>query len=118
MWDALAEATSWSRRHARVLVDAHWIGGDPGEGEVYGYASWSRMGILVLRNPGEAEASIDVDVVGEAFELPGAAQRYKLFDPWEEGNRYAGITLESGQSHTFKLTPFEVLVLEAHPVKW
>lgn len=118
MWDALAEAASWSRRRAHVLVDVHWIGGDPGEGEVYGYASWSHMGILVLRNPGETEASIDVDVVGEAFELPGAARRYKLFDPWQEGNRYAGITLESGQSHTFKLAPFEALVLEAYPVKW
>jgi len=118
MWDALAQATSWSRRNADVLVDVHWIGGDPGEGEAYGYASWSpRMGILVLRNPGETEASFDVDIA-EAFELPSeAAKRYKLADPWEEENRYAGVTLEGGQAHTFTLAPFEALVLEAQPLK-
>jgi hypothetical protein len=118
MWDALAQAASWSRRNADVLVDVHWIGGDPGEGEAYGYASWSpRLGILVLRNPGETEASFDVDVA-TAFELPDdAAKRYRLVDPWKEGNRYAGVTLESSRAHTFTLAPFEALVLEAQPLK-
>jgi len=27
---------------ATSLVDTHWIGGDPGKLEVYGYASWTR----------------------------------------------------------------------------
>ena len=49
MWDALAEAANWSRANADVLVDTHWIGGDPNRGEVYGYASWSpRKGIVAL----------------------------------------------------------------------
>ena len=29
-WDTLAEAAAWSRANADVLVDTHWIGGDPG----------------------------------------------------------------------------------------
>jgi hypothetical protein len=118
MWDALAEATSWSRRNADVLVDVHWIGGDPGNGEAYGYASWSpRLGILALRNPAETEARFEVDVA-EAFELPDdAAKRYKLVDPWEEENRYADVTLEGGRAHAFTLAPFEALVLEAKPVR-
>jgi len=116
MWDALAEAASWSRRNADVLVDVHWIGGDPGTGETYGYASWSpRQGILVLRNPAEAKVSFSVDIK-EAFELPpGVAERYRLADPWKE--KTADLVVRAGQPHEFVLEPFEALVFEAVPVK-
>ena len=30
-WNVLAEAAKWSRANADVLVDTHWIGGDPGQ---------------------------------------------------------------------------------------
>ena len=51
-WHVLAEAAQWSRANADVLVDTHWIGGDPAKLEVYGYASWTpRKGIVMLRNP-------------------------------------------------------------------
>ena len=61
-WDDLAEAARWSRQNADVLVDTHWIGGNPGAGEVYGWASWSqRKGILVLRNPTDQPADFAAD---------------------------------------------------------
>ena len=51
-WDVLAESARWSRTNAGTLVDTHWVGGDPGKGEVYGWASWSpQKAILTLRNP-------------------------------------------------------------------
>ena len=54
MWDELAAAAKWSRANTDVLVDTHWIGGDPGAGDVYGWASWQpRGGIVVLRNPSD-----------------------------------------------------------------
>ena len=108
MWDALAEATTWSRDNADVLVDVHWIGGDPGAGEVYGYASWSpRKGILVLRNPSEKKAPFEVDV-RETFELPqGAPERYRVSEA----------ILRAGHPHVFELEPFEALVLEALPIQ-
>ncbi len=113
MWDALARAASWSRRNADVLADVHWIGGDPGNGEAYGYASWSpRMGILVLRNPAEKAASLSIDAK-DAFELPPSAPAsYKLQDISKKDE---GITLKAGQPHTFALDPFEALVFDALP---
>ncbi len=118
MWDALAQATSWSREQADVLVDVHWIGGDPGKGDVYGYASWSpRRGVLVLRNPDEKRARFHVDVQ-EAFELPsGAAQSYRLASPWKAKGQGTDITLRAGEPHEFDLAPFEALVLEALPIR-
>jgi len=118
MWDALAEAAAWSRANADVLIDAHWLGGDPGKGEAYGYASWSpRKAILVLRNPGEARSRLDVDAQ-TAFELPpGAPARYRLTQPWKNVDKTSEITLEAGRPHAFDLGPFEALVFEALPQK-
>ncbi|MBN2475569.1 MAG: hypothetical protein JXB62_13235 [Pirellulales bacterium] len=117
MWDALAEAAAWSRAHADVLVDVHFVGGDPGEGQPYGYASWSpRKGILALRNPGETPVQMVVDL-REAFELPdGAPRRYALSSPWKQPPPPAPLAVEAGQPHTFSLAPFEALVLEASPL--
>jgi hypothetical protein len=117
MWDALAEAASWSRRNADVLVDVHWIGGDPGEGQPYGYASWSpRMGILALRNPGEAPAQFALDIA-KAFELPeGAPHRYQLSRPWKDERSRPRIVVEAGRPHHFDLAPLDAMVLEAIPI--
>ncbi len=115
-WDDLAEAVRWSHANADVLVDVHWIGGDPGKAEPYGWASWSRRkGVLALRNPSDQPATISIDI-GKAFELPpGAARRYRLESPWKnEANRPA-ITLEAGTKKVFELKPFEVLVFDAMP---
>ncbi|MEI9903460.1 MAG: hypothetical protein WDN06_05375 [Asticcacaulis sp.] len=40
-WDTLAQAANWSRANADVLKDTHWIGGDPGRLDVYGWAAWA-----------------------------------------------------------------------------
>jgi hypothetical protein len=117
LWDAAAEAIQWSRENADVLVDTHGIGGDPGKGEVYGYASWSpRKGILVLRNPSEKPARHQVDPA-DVFELPeGACRKFRLTSPWkDEAEARPALTLNAGEAHTFELAPFEVVVLDAEP---
>ncbi|MFC1633749.1 enterotoxin [Planctomycetota bacterium] len=115
-WDALAEATKWSRANVDVLVDTHWIGGDPAEGQIYGWASWNeRKGILSLRNPSDKPGRIVMDI-GKAFELPqGAARKYSLKSPWEEDAGKATVVLSAGEVHTLELEPFEVLVFDATP---
>jgi hypothetical protein len=117
-WDDLAEAANWSRANADVLVDSHWIGGDPAQGEIYGWASWSpRKGILVLRNPSEKAQSINLKLL-EAFELPaGAASSFKLHSPWKQDASTVDIVLTTEDPHSFDLKPFDVVVLEATPFK-
>jgi hypothetical protein len=115
-WDALAEAANWSRHNADVLVDTHWIGGDPAKGEVYGWASWSkRKGILALRNPKDEPRRIAVDI-GTAFELPpGAVLAYSLKSPWKDDAEKPETILSAGKEHAFELKPFEVMVFDATP---
>lgn len=116
-WDHLAEAALWSRENADVVVDTHWVGGDPGQLEVYGWASWSpRKAILVLRNPSDKPQSISLDAA-TIFELPAdAAHVYALHSPWKEDRAKKIVRIAAGQSHTFTLGAFEVLVLEGMPV--
>lgn len=115
-WDDLAECARWAHANADVLVDTHWVGGDPGKAETYGWASWARRkGILALRNPGPARATIQVDME-KAFELPAKApRRCALRSPWKEDAKTRPLELRAGIPHAFELGPFEVAVLEARP---
>lgn len=116
MWDALAEAAAWSRDNADVLVDTHWIGGDAGKGEPYGYASWSpRKGILCLRNPSSRPQSLTLKL-SDAFELPQEApRRYALKSPWKTDLTKPTRVVAAEAEDRIELQPFEVLVLEAMP---
>ncbi|HTA29625.1 MAG TPA: enterotoxin, partial [Candidatus Cybelea sp.] len=110
-----AEAAKWSRANAETLVDTHWIGGAPVKGQVYGWAAWSpKKGILTLRNPSAQAAEISIDAA-KVFELPeGAAQHYRVVNPFPD-QKIGATQLRAGQETTFKLEPFEVLVVEALP---
>ncbi len=115
-WRVLAEAAKWSRAHADVLVDTHWIGGDPSKLEVGGFASWSpRMGIVSLRNPDDRTHEFALDV-GTAFELPpGAPTRYSLRAPWRDAPQPPATVAEAGKPVIIRMSPFEIVVLEAIP---
>jgi hypothetical protein len=116
-WDTLAEAANWSRRNAGVLRDTHWIGGDPGKLEVYGWAAWSReKAILTLRNPSDQRQSIALDV-GRAFDLPpGVPHRFVASSPWKQDRAAPPVSLAADEEHVFTLEPFEVLTLETRAV--
>jgi hypothetical protein len=115
-WRVLAEAAKWSRANADVLVDTHWIGGDPSRLEVYGYASWSpRAGVIALRNPDDEPHDYEMDV-GRAFELPpGAPTKFTLHGPWEEDAGQPALHAEAGSPLRLTLEPFEILVFNAAP---
>jgi hypothetical protein len=116
LWDALAEAARWSRANADVLVDTHWIGGDAGKSEPYGYASWSsRKGILCVRNPSRRPQSLTLKLA-EAFELPpGAPTQFTLKSPWRADAARTAERVAISADYRITLQPFEVRVLEARP---
>jgi hypothetical protein len=117
-WDTLAEAAAWSRANADILVDTHWIGGDPSLQEVYGWASWMpRKAVLVLRNPSDKPQTINLDIA-DAFELPAKEIRtYTMHSPWKEDVQQESVRLTPGEPHLLKLKPFEVLVLDGTPAR-
>jgi hypothetical protein len=114
-WDVLAEAAKWSRANADVLRDTHWIGGDPGRLDVYGWAAWSpNKSIITLRNP-DARAQTAVIDLQRQLELPEhAARRFRVHDVWKHGSG-APVQLDADHASTITLAPFEVLTLELTP---
>jgi hypothetical protein len=113
-WNDLAEAAKWSRANANVLVDTHWIGGDPGKGEIYGWASWSpHKAILTLRNPNDQPGTFTSDAA-DLFELPANAKRiFRMHSPWKADRDEPDVVIRAGAPCSFRLAPFEVLVLES-----
>ncbi|NQT40495.1 MAG: enterotoxin [Planctomycetes bacterium] len=116
MWDELAAAARWSRANTDVLVDTHWIGGDPGTGDVYGWASWHpRGGIVVLRNPSEKPCTYDLELA-RALELPDPhLTDYQLKSP-RPSQRIDSLRAAAIKPLRIELQPFEVLVFEATAV--
>lgn len=113
-WDILAKGANWSRKNAETLKDTHWIGGDPGKLQVYGWASWSpAKGIVVLRNPSNKPQTFALDIQS-ALQLPAGAPRdYVAHDPWNSGG--PAVHLQAGHVVTIQLKPWEVRTLDASP---
>ncbi len=114
-WDVLAKAARWSRRNSAVLVDTHWIGGDPARGQIYGWAAWAgRNAIITLRNP-DAIAETFTIHLGRVLQLPhGAAGRYQFVSPQSQKKHPNVVTIAAGIPYTIRLSPFQVKVLEGN----
>lgn len=73
LWADLADCIKWQKRNADVLMDAHWVGGNPWNGSkasVYGWAAWNgRKSTLTLRNGANNSQSITISL-REALEIP------------------------------------------------
>ena len=117
-WDTLADAAKWSRANADVLRDTHWIGGDPGRLDVYGWAAWSpSRAFITLRNPDDKPRLAILDV-GRQLQLPkDAARAFNVSDVWHSGGNDVPKTLDADKQTTIMLQPFEVLTLQLMPVR-
>ena len=118
-WDTLAEAARWSRSHADTLKDVHWIGGDPDQLQIYGWAAWSpREGVITLRNPSNSAQEFSVDVA-KVFELQQTDPAvYKVHSVWQHdknSDKEFAPEMRKGQRFLIHLAPFEVITLEAVP---
>ena len=73
LWNDLADLIKWQKQNEDVLMDAHWVGGDPWTGskaEVYGWASWNGLkSTLALRNGANGAQKITI-TLREALEIP------------------------------------------------
>lgn len=116
-WDIIAESAKWSRRNAQTLRDTHWIGGDPGDLQPYGWAAWSaQRATLTLRNPSDRARDISIEP-GRDFELPAdATGTFDVRSPWRADRGQSSFRMRSGREHRFRLAPLQVLNLEATPV--
>jgi hypothetical protein len=96
-WAVLADALRWAKAHETVLARSRMALGDPGAGEVYGFAA--RKGSVAtacLRNPSPEPRTVDVDWPALLGFPPGAP-----------------LALTARHGEVDVLGPFGVLVVEA-----
>ena len=116
-WNDLAQCATWARSNAEVLVDTHWIGGNPRNREIYGWASWTpKKGIITLRNPDENHQTCTFDLAKFLELPPGAPTSYTLTAPFKQRKeaKLTG-TCNAEVPIQFTMRPFEVLVFEVMP---
>ncbi|GBQ90237.1 alpha-galactosidase [Asaia krungthepensis] len=113
-WQVIAESAQWARKNAGILRDTHWVGGDPGRLEPYGWAAWApEKAILTLRNPDRMPRQILIEP-GHVLELPdGAASHFTVHRLW--GRSAAPTTMDAAHPELIALAPFEVMTLELTP---
>lgn len=116
-WDCLAKAAAWAKANENVLVDVHWVGGDPAKEEVYGYAAWNNdRGVITLRNPSSQRKAFKVEV-GQVFDLPEDTNKNYFFYDAKASPKDNSSLIASGDSFTISLEPFEVKVMNAQLMK-
>lgn len=114
-WPVLGEATRWAVENCKTLENEVMVGGDPRQGQIYGYAHWrGDRGLYVLRNPGLQDrafaAAFDKSVRyrGEA----GRAFQGRVIYPYREALPTA---FTSGQPAHFDVPGCSVMVFELRP---
>ncbi|SLM63762.1 MULTISPECIES: alpha-galactosidase [Dickeya] len=114
-WDTLAQAAKWSQSHASVLVDTHWVGGDPTALDVYGWASWNKnKSIISLRNPSDKPQTYYLNLAKD-FEIPQGETAFFTMKSIYGTN----ISIPTNYKNALVITlkPLETIVYEAIPVK-
>lgn len=113
-WDQLAQGAEFAKKHAAILQDAHWVGGNPKAGNIYGWAAWSPdQSFITLRNPAAQEQSFELNLQ-DALELPQqAVVQYAVRSVWEMNAQ--GWSMHSSVPQVITLKPFALMTLQITP---
>jgi hypothetical protein len=117
-WKVLARAAAWAKSHEKLFRWSRMIGGDPAQGEVYGFAAFDDgHGVLALRNP-SSEPRTFQGSLASLLDLPPATRSrsfnlYGIFGKTRavEGDRRADAAV------SFQLPPLSIAVFEVQPEK-
>jgi hypothetical protein len=86
-WKALGKATNWAVKNQGRLINTLYVGGDPGQGEIYGYISWvDGRALLIVRNPDRASQTLEVPFDEKVYyrKGPGADYHARVVYPFVE----------------------------------
>lgn len=122
LWKDLADCIKWFRGNADVLDDAHWVGGNPwdgNDGDIYGWAAWNaKKCTLALRNSSDREKILKT-TLRRVLDVPafvkGAISLKNAYADQRNLDGISGKTIPLDKEIAFKLKPFEVFVFDGKP---
>ncbi len=114
-WKVLGESLRWWQDRSDILGNTVMVGGNPRNGEVYGYMHWKGdRGILCLRNPDVAEQAVRVPFDKSVlYRGPsGKSFRGRVVYPYFE-DMPAQFT--SGKPRPLSVPGYTVMIIEFEP---
>jgi hypothetical protein len=112
-WKTLARAARWAKAHEKTFRFSRMVGGDPNQGELYGFSAYENgRGTLALRNPSN-EPRVLEDCLATLLDLPRAGEypSFELKGIYGQTGPLEGIQ-EGGAQLRFELPPLQVAVFE------
>jgi hypothetical protein len=115
-WPVLAEAAKWVKSNEDILSDTHWIGGNPLNMEIYGFASWTPdKGIITVRNPDNKAKDFEYKL-DNILEIPDKYRgNFQLKSIRSNGNDNSVLKIVSGKTNRLSLEPYEIRIIEVNP---
>ncbi len=117
-WKVLARAAAWAKSHEKLFRWSRMIGGDPAQGEVYGYAAFDDgRGVLALRNP-SSEPRTFQGSLASLLDLPPAtrSRSFNLHGIFGKTRAVEG-DRRTDAAVSFQLPPLSIAVFEVAPEK-
>ena len=111
-WQVNAEAANWIEDNFDILQKSKMFGGDPENGDVYGYSCWKgSQGIVSIRNPKNVEQTYTLTLdekVGVSSEVANVYGKVVVGDQ----SRQTDKAVSHGTTLTYTLKPKEVLIMQ------
>lgn len=112
-WDVLADGLKWVNKVFPYFKHARMHGGNPTEGEVYGYTGWNENGgYASFHNPSETEVQTYSFTLNRAFGLNKSLDKLIVSSPLSNVPEFVGKSFLKDETVEITLKPGEVKVLE------
>lgn len=115
-WDVLAEGMQWAHRMFPTFRRARMVGGDPQQGQVYGYTGWTKTaGYLSLHNPSDETRQFRTTLdrrTGLPQEAIDKGQAYVITTPLADDAESLPKRVAASEEFVVTLPPKGIRILE------
>jgi hypothetical protein len=111
-WDVLSEGLHWVREVFPTFSRVRMHGGQPNNGEVYGYTAWNQtQGYISIHNPSDKKQTYTVKLDRVFGLLPGSGPFYVSSPLGADSTRNLPGMYKFGDTLAFELAPQEVRII-------
>lgn len=115
-WKALDRSVAWARDRFDILKRTEMIGGDPGEGEPYGYTHFAgERGIIAVRNPSITAKDLAVSLDPAQGLDPNAS--LLVLERIYPNRHISHHLVSAGETVSLPLGGYETAVYEIYPLE-
>jgi hypothetical protein len=110
-WDILSEGLQWVDENSELFLYARMHGGNPKDGEVYGFSGWNaERGYVSIHNPSNKDAAYTL-TLDKKLGVPNPGQTLYLSSPMADSIADLPQQIKAGDSLTINLKAKEIRLI-------